>query len=100
MKLIMQFVAVGRWRFTVLQEQHQIRSISKIDKETKSLITLDLLPVTDALKEVWKNRQKVKWEKGEYSIVSRDGMITLKEMSGRDKDLIDLTYLRGKTDGS
>lgn len=78
----------------------QIHRISKIDKETKSLITLDLLLVTDALKDVWENRQKVKWSKGEYSIVSKDGMIVLKEMSGRDKDLIDLKYLRGETDGS
>lgn len=78
----------------------KIRRISKIDKETKSLITLDLLLVTDALKDVWENRKKVKWNKGEYWIASREGMIILKEMSGRDKDLIDLKFLRGETDGS
>ncbi len=78
----------------------EIRRISKLDKGTKSLITLDLLLVTDALKEVWENRKRVKWNEGEYSIVSRSGMITLKEMSGRDKDLIDLKYLQGEMDES
>jgi hypothetical protein len=78
----------------------KIRRISKIDKETKVLITLDFLLVTDAIKQVWENRQKAKWNKGEYWIVSREGMIMMKEMSGRDKDLLDLKYLRGEYDGS
>ncbi len=78
----------------------KIRRISKIDKKTKVLITLDFLLVTDALKDVWENRQKAKWNKGEYWIVSREGMIIMKEISGRDKDLIDLKYLRGENDES
>ena len=78
----------------------KIRRISKIDQETKVLITLDLLLVTDALEEVWTRRQKVKWNRGQYWVVSREGMIVLKEISGRDQDLIDLMFLRGKADGS
>jgi hypothetical protein len=73
----------------------QIRRISRIDTETKQLITLDLLLVTNELAEAWERRQRVKWNRGEYWIVSREGMIVMKEMAGRDKDLLDLKYLRG-----
>ncbi len=76
----------------------QIRRISKIDPESKELITLDLLLVTEVFEEAWKGRQKVKWNAGEYGLVSREGMIAMKELAGRHKDLIDLDYLRGNDD--
>ncbi len=78
----------------------EIRRISKIDKESKILITLDFLLVTEALEDVWEGRKKAKWNKGELWIVSREGMIFLKENAGRDKDLIDLNYLKEVNDGS
>lgn len=72
----------------------EIRRISKIDPQTKAVITLDFLLVTKALTQVWNGRKKTKWNNGEFWVVSREGMIILKEISGRDKDLIDLKYLR------
>lgn len=76
----------------------QIRRISKIDRHSKELITLDLILVTDIYKDVWKGRKKVNWNQGEYSIVSRNGLIKMKEISGRPKDLIDRDFLRGLDD--
>jgi hypothetical protein len=76
----------------------KIRRISKIDSESKELITLDMLLVTDALKEVWERRKKVKWKAGEYQIVSVKGLKIMKEMSDRPQDKIDLDYLRGLDD--
>ena len=78
----------------------EIRRISKIDKESKVLITLDFLLVTETLKDVWAGRKKAKWNKGEFWVVSREGMIFLKETSGRDKDLIDLKFLKEVSDES
>jgi hypothetical protein len=78
----------------------EIRRISKIDKESKILITLDFLLVTEALKDVWAGRRRTKWNKGEFWVVSREGMIFMKEISGRDKDLIDLNFLREVNDES
>lgn len=78
----------------------KISRISKINRESKSLITLDLLLVTDALTDVWAERQRVRWNAGEYWIVSREGMIVMKEMARRDKDLIDLEFLRGNVNAS
>jgi predicted nucleotidyltransferase len=73
----------------------EIRRLSKIDGELKELITLDMILVTEIFQEVWKDRQRVKWNKGEYWVVSTDGMIVMKENAGRPKDLIDIDYLRG-----
>lgn len=78
----------------------KISRISKINRKSKSLITLDLLLVTDALSDVWAERQRVRWNQGEYWIVSRDGMIVMKEMARREKDLIDLEFLRGNVNAS
>lgn len=75
-----------------------IRRISKIDESTKELITLDLILATEKYAQVWKDRRLVKWNAGEYRVVSTAGMIVMKEAAGRPKDLIDLEYLRGIDD--
>lgn len=78
----------------------RIRRISKIDKATKTLITLDLILVTEIYNDVWVSRKVVKWNQGEYRVVGREGMMKMKEIAGRPKDLIDLNYLRGEEDVS
>ena len=79
--------------------QTEIRRISKVDSDTKELITLDMILVTPFMEDIWNSRQKVVWNNGEYSIVSREGMRKMKEAAGRPKDLIDLEFLRGDEDG-
>ena len=71
----------------------EIRRISKIDKESKRLFTLDFLLVTEALEEVWKNRELIEWEDGKTWTVSREGLIQLKTISGREQDLLDIKKL-------
>ncbi len=72
----------------------EIRRISKIDKETKRLFTIDFLLVTEALKEAWENRELIEWEDGRTWTVSREGLILLKTISGREQDLLDIKKLR------
>jgi len=72
----------------------EIRRISKIDKQSKRLFTLDFLLVTEALKEVWKNRELIEWEDGKIWTVSREGLILLKMISGREQDLLDIKKLQ------
>lgn len=72
----------------------EIRRISKIDSATKRVFTLDFLLVTSALHEVWHGRELVKWEDGKTWVVSRDGLIKLKTISGREQDLLDIRKLR------
>ena len=72
----------------------EIRRISKIDKETKRLYTIDFLLVTEPLKEVWKNRELIEWEDGKTWAVSREGLVLLKTISGREQDLLDIKKLK------
>jgi hypothetical protein len=74
----------------------EIRRISKIDKETKSLVTIDFLLVTEALKDVWKNRKKFKWKRGTIFSVSKEGLIFMKTISGRLQDLADIERLENE----
>ncbi len=78
----------------------EIRRISKIDKEEKRLFTIDFLLVTDELKEVWENRELIEWEDGKTWTVSREGLILLKTISGREQDLIDIKKLKESKDES
>lgn len=71
----------------------EIRRISKIDKESKKLFTLDFLLVTEELKDVWENRELIEWEDGTTWTVSREGLIKLKKISGREQDLLDVKNL-------
>lgn len=71
----------------------EIRRISKVDKESKRLFTIDFLLVTEPLRDVWKDRERVVWEEGETWVVSKEGLITLKTISGREQDLLDIKNL-------
>lgn len=71
----------------------EIRRISKIERETKRLFTLDFLLVTEPIEQVWNSREIVEWEDGYVWTVSRDGLIKLKSISGRDQDLLDIREL-------
>lgn len=78
----------------------QIRRISKIDKELKELITLDLLLVTPVYEAAWKTRRRTTWNQGEYRVVDVEGMIIMKELADRPKDREDLKFLRGEDEES
>ena len=72
----------------------EIRRVSKIDKESKTLFTLDFLLVTEKLKTVWETRENIDFEDNKVWTVSREGLIFMKEASGRHKDLGDIESLK------
>ncbi len=74
----------------------EIRRISKINKGTKSLITIDFLLVTEAIAEVWGDRKMFKWNEGKIFSVSKEGLIFLKTISGRLQDLADIERLENE----
>jgi len=78
----------------------EIRRISKIDIERKRLFTIDFLLVTEALTDVWTGRQRVEWDEGDIWTVSREGLIRLKEIAGRDQDIVDIKKLKEVNDES
>jgi len=71
----------------------QIRRISKIDRESKTLITVDLILVSDIYQNVWEGRLVVNWQGGEYRLVSKDGLLEMKRIADREKDRLDIKHL-------
>ena len=72
----------------------EIRRISKIDRETKTLFTIDFLLVTEGLKQVWAEIEDIDFQDERVWTISRDGLIFMKQLSGRHKDLGDIESLR------
>jgi hypothetical protein len=77
----------------------QIRRISKVEPDTGEPIPIDFMLVTPAIAEVWNDRRKMTWEAGDLWVVSRAGMITLKELRGSKLDLADIEHLSEGNDG-
>ncbi len=75
----------------------QIRRISKIDPGDGDLMTLDLLLVTSASEEVWATRQRLIWRDRTITVVSREGLVTLKKFRSSKLDLADIEYLESNT---
>lgn len=73
--------------------QIEIRRISKIDEETGFILMLDLLLVTPEITDVWESKLVEPLENGAVSVVSREGLIKLKTLSGRTQDKADIERL-------
>lgn len=56
-------------------------------------LTLDLLHADEVLAEPWRTRVRAPFGRGELSVVSREGLKTLKVAAGRPQDLWDLQRL-------
>jgi hypothetical protein len=76
----------------------EIRRISKIDRGSGHLLSLDLLLVTPAIQKIWDSRVEAYWEDGILSVVSREGLIDLKSLSGRPQDMADIVALQEDAD--
>lgn len=80
--------------------QIEIRRISKLDDETGFVLMLDLLIVTPEITDVWQNKMIKPLENGSVSVVSREGLIKLKTISGRTQDKADIEKLEEIEDES
>ncbi|KXK02104.1 MAG: hypothetical protein UZ17_ACD001001473 [Acidobacteria bacterium OLB17] len=75
----------------------EIRRVSKIDDDGE-VLSLDFLLVTPAVDDVWDSRLTIDFQGNPMSIVSREGLIRMKELAGRDKDLIDIHRMQNEKD--
>ena len=78
----------------------EIRRVSKIDRDTQFVLSLDMILVTEAIRHVWDTRVKANLEGGKLSVVSKEGLIALKEISGRPQDIADISALKGDSDAT
>ena len=67
----------------------EIRRVSKIDEDGE-VLSLDFLLVTPQVDDVWKTKKAYSWEGKILWIVSQEGLIKMKRLAGRAKDLIDI----------
>ncbi|MBA3257403.1 MAG: hypothetical protein H0T64_12240 [Pyrinomonadaceae bacterium] len=72
----------------------EIRRVSKIDPESGDLLSLDLLLVTPEIVSIWESRTIANWEGGKLSVVSRNGLISLKKLRGNGQDRDDIKALQ------
>ncbi len=73
----------------------EIRRVSKIDEDGE-VLPLDFLLVTPKVEDVWETREKLIWQDKALWIVSREGLIKMKKLAGRSKDLIDVDRIENE----
>ena len=73
----------------------KIRRVSKID-DAGEVLSLDYLLVTPQVWDVWHDRITVDWQGMAMSIVSRSGLLKMKDLAGRPKDLIDIDRMQNE----
>jgi Nucleotidyl transferase AbiEii toxin, Type IV TA system len=71
-----------------------IRRVTKLDPIGGDPLMLDMLLVTPATRDVWESRERVAWERGTISVVSRSGLVKLKSFRGSGTDLDDIRKLQ------
>ena len=76
----------------------EIRRVSKIDRVSGQVLSLDLILVTPAIRTVWNSRVEADWEDGVLSVVSRAGLIALKRLRGSPQDIADIVALQEDID--
>jgi hypothetical protein len=71
----------------------EVVRLSKPDPETGDLLPLDLLVVTPALAAAWATRERVSWSHGTLPVVSRAGLVAMKQLRRSGQDLDDIRAL-------
>jgi hypothetical protein len=72
----------------------RIQRVTKIDPDASDHLSLDLMSVTPALEEIWAERRTLDWEGRRLKVVSRQGLIALKDLRSSPQDLEDIRRLR------
>lgn len=76
----------------------EIQRVSKLDPDTGALLPLDLIVVNAELEPVWATRTTLHAGERRLTVVSREGLATMKRIAGRPQDLVDLARLEGTAD--
>jgi hypothetical protein len=74
----------------------EVHKLTKIDPGDSDYIFLDVISaISPVAKEILTNRIRLSWEDKQVWVVSREGLIKLKESSKRPKDQQDIDALKG-----
>ena len=76
----------------------QIYRLTKIPDNSIEPLMLDMLLLTDEIRDVWDSRQILSWRDGNIPVVSAKGLIKLKSIRSSGQDLDDIEKLKGIID--
>lgn len=82
------------------QGKVSIHRLSKMVSESRDILSVDLILVSEEIGPVWESREKVRLEDGVVTVVSRNGLIDLKRLRGNKQDVADIERLGGEGDDS
>jgi hypothetical protein len=83
----------GAFRFNAGTDKENLMYRISRAVETE-LTTLDLMLVARVFEDVWADREVIQLGNQSLKIVSKTGLITMKEVAGRPQDLADIDALR------
>jgi len=76
----------------------EVHKLTKIDAKVNDYIFLDVISaISPAAQEILSKRMRLAWQDKQVWVVSREGLIKLKEHSKRSKDQLDIEVLKGGT---
>lgn len=70
-----------------------IHRITKVDIDSEDFLVLDILEVTESMKEIWNNRIQIDWNFGKISVIDKSGLIQMKKMRNSKVDQEDIERL-------
>ena len=77
-----------------------IHRLSKVVSGSKDILSVDLIVASEEIESVWESREKVKLEHGVVTVVSRQGLMDMKQLRGSKQDMADIERLGGDGDDS
>ena len=80
------------------QGKSRIHRMTKVVPDEAEPLMIDFLLVGPDLQEVWDTRRTVPWTFGTIPVVSREGLIRLKELRGSAQDRVDIDQLKAIDD--
>jgi len=84
-----------RFRVDTPEEQKLYRLVKLMEREH---LVLDLLVVTPIIEQSWESRRDFERDGRRLTALSVDGLIHMKSLSGRTRDLSDIERLQGAPD--
>jgi len=79
-------------------KHREVQRVSKLDTDSGALMPLDFVIVNDELADVWATRITIDAGARKLTLVSREGLVTMKRIAGRAQDLVDIAKLEGAAD--
>ena len=76
----------------------EIYRMAKVAGEDDDPFVLDLLLASGELQDVWSGRQEMEWAGGRLNVVSRKGLVKMKQLRGSRKDQDNIDFLTANED--